>query len=510
MDLPSEAPAEGQRCVALPARLGERWSAAEYAQLVDEIRSGLTVDEIAKAHGRPPGGITAACNRLLPTEHRSSSRRHAPTVLSLYLHEHPDAPLAAIPLLTSRRHRKPRYEECMPLPVPTSRGLDFGAQLEPGDAAALAFEAVSWLDGRPREKQVLRMRLGFQGAPRTLAEIAGRFGVSGERIRQIEARALALLVRQARKPGTPGATLAALLHLPIPDAFDEAFAERVATIVASEFEAPIGVAIPFLLCAAGIASPAARRVAFLARAAEERRRELEKEQLRTAAAERRAATVVSRADAVVTRWSAHASWPATVEPPPERGTLHALRLDGPGEPAGSFHSQKLDRDVLYESGLELVALTVLENSSEVAWYQEQPLTIPYTWEGRQRVYYPDILAATRAGRCLLIEVKPLMNMPVAVNRAKAAAGRAYAHQLGWGWITVDGIHTERDLETHAIPAEARHAIAAGLEAHHSLGWREILELRTESGVSPRDIAAFIIQTGAQLTLEPRYRISASR
>lgn len=509
MDLPSETPAGAQHAVMPLSRLGEKWSTKEYAQLVEEIRSGLTVDEIAQAHGRPASGITAACNRLLPAEQRPSSRQHAPAALSRYLHEHPDVPLTIRPT-PKRRPRRSPWEVVTPLPEPTRHGLDSGAQLEPGDAAALTSEAISWLEGRPREQRILRMRVGVEDAPHTLAEIAGEFGLSGERIRQIEARALTLLVRQARKPGTPGAALAALLHLPSPDAVDEAFAERIAAIVASEFAAPARVSIPFLLCAAGVASPTARRIAFLARAAEERRQELEKKQRRTAAAEQRAATAVRRADEVVARWSEHASWPASVEPPPERGMFHGLRLGSPGEAADSFRSSKLDREVLYESSLEFAALTVLENSTDIAWYQEQPLTIPYAWEGRQRVYYPDILAATKTGRCLLIEVKPLTNMPVALNRAKATAGRAYAHQHGWGWVTVDGAHTERDLETHTISAEANRAITARLEAYGHLGWRHVLELRADSGVGARDIAAFVLQTGAQLVLEPRYRITAPR
>ncbi len=510
MDLPSETPAEEQGTVVPLSRLGESWSAAEYAQLIEEIRSGLTVDEIAQTYGRPAGGITAACNRLLPTEQQPSSRHHAPAVLNRYLHEHPDEPLAIRPATPKRSRKRPR-EEGTPLPEPTRHDLDSDAQLEPGDAAALTSEAISWLDGKPREQQILRMRVGFQDAPHTLAEIAERFRLSRERIRQIEARALTLLVRQARKPGSPGATLAALLHLPNnPDALDEAFADRIITIVASEFVAPARVAVPFLLCAAGVTSPTARRIAFLARAAEERRQEFKKEQHRTVAARQRAAIAVLRADEVVARWSEHASWPATVEPPPERGVFHGLRLRGPGEAAGSFHSSKLDREVLYESSLELAALTVLENSTEVAWYQEQPLTIRYAWEGRQRVYYPDILAATKTGRCLLIEVKPLTNMPVALNRAKATAARAYADQHGWGWVTVDGARTERDLETHTIPPESERAIKAALDAHDHLGWRHVLKLRADSGVSPRDIAAFVVQTDVQLILEPRYRITAPR
>jgi RNA polymerase primary sigma factor len=52
----------------------------------------------------------------------------------------------------------------------------------------------------PRERQVLEMRFGLRGdAPRTLEEIGREFRLTRERIRQIEAKALARL----RHPATP-------------------------------------------------------------------------------------------------------------------------------------------------------------------------------------------------------------------------------------------------------------------------------------------------------------------
>lgn len=185
----------------------------------------------------------------MPTEQRPSSRQHAPAATRRYLHEHPDEPLAIRPT-TPTRARKRHREELTPLPEPISHGLDSDAKIDLGDVAALMSEAIAWIGGRPREQQILRVLVVFEDAPHTLAEIAQKFDLSTERIRQIESRGLAILVRQARKPDTPGAVLAALLHLPGPDAPDEAFADRVATIATSESEAPARVAIPFLLCAA--------------------------------------------------------------------------------------------------------------------------------------------------------------------------------------------------------------------------------------------------------------------
>jgi RNA polymerase primary sigma factor len=69
----------------------------------------------------------------------------------------------------------------------------------PADAAArkLLFEAVeeALQDLSPREQQVVRLRFGLDngGQPRTLEEVGKEFGVTRERIRQIESKTLAKL-----------------------------------------------------------------------------------------------------------------------------------------------------------------------------------------------------------------------------------------------------------------------------------------------------------------------------
>ena len=52
-----------------------------------------------------------------------------------------------------------------------------------------------------REEKVLRLRFGLEdGRPRTLEEVGQEFGVTRERIRQIEAKALRKLRHPSRRP----------------------------------------------------------------------------------------------------------------------------------------------------------------------------------------------------------------------------------------------------------------------------------------------------------------------
>ena len=71
----------------------------------------------------------------------------------------------------------------------------------------------------PREAEILRRRMGFARAPETLAEIGEQFGVTRERIRQIEERAIKRLVRDEIWDDILGAKLERLLTnraFPIP------------------------------------------------------------------------------------------------------------------------------------------------------------------------------------------------------------------------------------------------------------------------------------------------------
>ncbi len=75
--------------------------------------------------------------------------------------------------------------------------VDPHAAAEAGALKAHLAEALSGL--LPREQSILRMRFGIDGAQEhTLAEVGKVFGVTRERIRQIEAKALAKLRQSAR------------------------------------------------------------------------------------------------------------------------------------------------------------------------------------------------------------------------------------------------------------------------------------------------------------------------
>ena len=83
---------------------------------------------------------------------------------------------------------------------------DEGA-ISPCDAAATALlpvEVAKLLAGLDdREREILRLRFGLdRGEPRTLNEVGVYFGLTRERIRQIEARAMSKLRHPPRGTGS--------------------------------------------------------------------------------------------------------------------------------------------------------------------------------------------------------------------------------------------------------------------------------------------------------------------
>lgn len=100
-----------------------------------------------------------------------------------------------------RQHRRPLVSLSTPLDAEGETELgeiipDEGA-VSPYEAAAAALEKRALTEQlrrlEEREEEVLRARFGIDGVPLTLAEIGDKMGVTRERVRQIEARALGKL-----------------------------------------------------------------------------------------------------------------------------------------------------------------------------------------------------------------------------------------------------------------------------------------------------------------------------
>ncbi len=97
---------------------------------------------------------------------------------------------------------------------------------------------------------------------------------------------------------------------------------------------------------------------------------------------------------------------------------------------GKFPSLKMQRMVSFESTLELDYLHLLEYEQEVNWFEEQPLTIGYEYEGESHHYTPDF-HLVRLSQDWLIECKPNKFVDTEENQRKFSAAGTWCEGRGW-------------------------------------------------------------------------------
>ena len=95
-----------------------------------------------------------------------------------------------------------------------------------------------------------------------------------------------------------------------------------------------------------------------------------------------------------------------------------------GNIIGRFPSLKLGRMVAFESLIERDFIYLLDFESDVTWFAEQPLTIPYQHKGKTRSYTPDF-HVIRDNQNILVECKPQKFISKDDNQRKFAAAQVW-------------------------------------------------------------------------------------
>lgn len=162
----------------------------------------------------------------------------------------------------------------------------------------------------------------------------------------------------------------------------------------------------------------------------------------------------------------------------------------------------------YESETELHMIQLLSFAPQIAYYQEQPLTVGYEFDGRERTYFPDLLVATTDGRCVLVEVKPVFEMATAVNLAKYRALERLCRERGWGLLT-DGNRTRALLENHEADDRVAELVGPLLDAGEVLGWPHVLAALDGRRPGSLEFAALVLRHGWDWRTRP-FRLRAGR
>jgi hypothetical protein len=91
--------------------------------------------------------------------------------------------------------------------------------------------------------------------------------------------------------------------------------------------------------------------------------------------------------------------------------------------------------VFANSDVEREWIEAFDRSTLVAGYQEQPQpAIPYRdKDGTPRTYTPDVRVDLTDGRRVIVEVKPILTLPLADTLRRAVVAQRHAARNGWGY-----------------------------------------------------------------------------
>lgn len=344
-------------------------------------------------------------------------------------------------------------------------------------------------DGRDRE--VLNTRVGLSGCGVTLSRLGDEFGVTRERIRQLEARG----IRKLRPPPSELALPSRLKKW-----LGEVDSEKLARVAFDEL--PYGYHLTIFKVLAKIAqvsaasageliSDAERALSSLrTEKAQENRDQQFEDEMGIPFVNGRVSLDLSK----VLEWAwTPAGWGAdTGYKMDSWKRCRTPAADSTSEfEKGKFWSRKNQRPIYYDSGVERAVLGGLEQDERVLWYVEQPFKIEYDApDGSRRFYFPDVLVCLDGQGIIVVEVKPVIQMIQEVNVAKFSALKRFCFNNGFAFAVTDGKVSAKQLVA-TVGEEDCEAIRKFVGRDRSL-WSVIRSMKHRSGYSVRQlVGAFL-------------------
>lgn len=151
---------------------------------------------------------------------------------------------------------------------------------------------------------------------------------------------------------------------------------------------------------------------------------------------------------------------------------------------GYYPSHKMGRQVAWESQLERDAILLLEFSSGVLRYREQPERINFYLNGDTALYIPDFELELANGQMMHVEVKPVAKLKKAeVAQRFEAIVRHYA-RIGRGLRILTETHIRRTPLLQNLQLLSYH-----LGRHDQAEQRRMLDVLRRSSVQTIDDAA---------------------
>lgn len=352
-----------------------------------------------------------------------------------------------------------------------------------------------------RQQVIFALRYGFMdGTSHTLADIGQNFGISRERVRQILSKAMRKLVLRARREYRKqeyekpcGRLLLYIMEIIKPDepgVMERTFDFALGTLGHLPLERVVLPLLTRLICPTQ--ESAQSFLDGLLQQTRTYRAALLQEARRRKSHNRFKAFI----DAGI--W-----WPKKIQHvslPTSMSRERDVSFDD-GRHAGTYFSVKLNREVQYESLLEMEFFLKLENLDEIVFYQEQPLVIEYMMEEKRRLYYPDVYFVFDDGRSVVAEIKPKHHMALYANLCKWSGLRKFCQDNGFGLLITDGRVYIQSLMRSEIPADFEDALLTALNAN-PLSWAEYKQISNSHGAKWEHLIAAILRYKLVWSLQP--------
>lgn len=177
--------------------------------------------------------------------------------------------------------------------------------------------------------------------------------------------------------------------------------------------------------------------------------------------------------------------------------------------SGEVELNKCVRPVQYESKLEHNVLLLLDCIPWVKEINTQCIEIPYEFDGREHIYYPDIVIKTQDDRICILECKPMIRMAIYQNIVKFKALHQYCLKYGFGYAILDDrLRAFKDILDADYSVEFAEKLQEYCLKYGYLKWRDILKLANESKtkLTATALTSIIVQRRMKLYLHP-YRLS---
>lgn len=133
--------------------------------------------------------------------------------------------------------------------------------------------------------------------------------------------------------------------------------------------------------------------------------------------------------------------------------------------SGLYRSEKCQREIQYESGLELEFIKLLENEDKVLFYWEQPVQIAYRKGRRKVTYTPDFGIYLRTREFVIAEIKDMSGMLDHRVQAKTEALMEFCCERGFGLLLTDGRHTAGELLKGKVNRKLEKRLSAALDVN---------------------------------------------